>query len=438
MGCSSTSTRGRIVPVLACAIHPSAGEFAAPGGLRRRRGPRRGRAESLARSDHRPLQRERCPPIVRPGLRHQPGSLRPRSATSTATAMSTWLRAAARLNVVSIVRNRGGGMFDSPMLRATYSPSYALAASISTWTATSTSWSRALRRARSRWCRPARTERTHSAPATAARRRARAGTRARRSGQGCLSSLGTAERAARARSRASLSADTRRAARHRDAELRRAVLPGHGASSVASAWSSATVCAARWTIVRLGIRSNARGASQYPDRPISRCVARAVGAPGDALYQVWYRNAAAFCSRDVQPDERLARRTVPNIIGGEEKPAAGADTLDKLNPHNGELVCSVTRSRTDDVASAVTAADQSATRMGRSSRSETWRDPRPGCTCTAPAPRRDGACRCSRDRQKLQLRLRETDAAIALGFFMAAKDNDFTDAPRQAALLIVW
>ncbi len=51
------------------------------------------------------------------------------------------------------------------------------------------------------------------------------------------------------------------------------------------------------TIVRLGARSNVGGASTYPaagDPSISQ--KGAVSAPGVRTYQVWYRNAAAFCT----------------------------------------------------------------------------------------------------------------------------------------------
>jgi hypothetical protein len=51
------------------------------------------------------------------------------------------------------------------------------------------------------------------------------------------------------------------------------------------------------TIIRLGTKANTGGASQYPvggDASVS--VRGQVVAPGTRTYQVWYRNAAAFCS----------------------------------------------------------------------------------------------------------------------------------------------
>jgi hypothetical protein len=50
-------------------------------------------------------------------------------------------------------------------------------------------------------------------------------------------------------------------------------------------------------IVRLGTQSNAGGSSQYPaagDPPVS--VRGLVSLPGTRTYQVWYRNAASFCT----------------------------------------------------------------------------------------------------------------------------------------------
>ncbi|MCY2959059.1 MAG: calcium-binding protein [Planctomycetota bacterium] len=51
------------------------------------------------------------------------------------------------------------------------------------------------------------------------------------------------------------------------------------------------------TILRLGVKPNAGGSSQYPvggDLPVS--VRGLVTTPGTRTYQVWYRNAAAFCT----------------------------------------------------------------------------------------------------------------------------------------------
>jgi hypothetical protein len=51
------------------------------------------------------------------------------------------------------------------------------------------------------------------------------------------------------------------------------------------------------SIVRLGTKTNVAGASHYPaagDASVS--IKGNVTAPGTRTYQVWYRNAASFCT----------------------------------------------------------------------------------------------------------------------------------------------
>jgi hypothetical protein len=53
------------------------------------------------------------------------------------------------------------------------------------------------------------------------------------------------------------------------------------------------------TIIRLATKTNAGGASQYPDAGDPTVSVKGLDAPGNVrTYQVWYRNAAAFCSVD--------------------------------------------------------------------------------------------------------------------------------------------
>lgn len=47
---------------------------------------------------------------------------------------------------------------------------------------------------------------------------------------------------------------------------------------------------------------------------------------------------------------------VPNLVAGEERPAAGGEWLEKLRPSDGTLLCRVTRSGAEDAADAVAAA----------------------------------------------------------------------------------
>jgi hypothetical protein len=51
------------------------------------------------------------------------------------------------------------------------------------------------------------------------------------------------------------------------------------------------------SIVRLGTKNNVGGGSQYPVGPDPSVSVRGlVAAPGLRTYQIWYRNAAAFCT----------------------------------------------------------------------------------------------------------------------------------------------
>ncbi len=57
-------------------------------------------------------------------------------------------------------------------------------------------------------------------------------------------------------------------------------------------------CAAG-SVIRLGTKTNSGNQSAYPvGGDLSVSVRGAIGAPGTRTYQVWYRNAAAFCSPD--------------------------------------------------------------------------------------------------------------------------------------------
>jgi hypothetical protein len=51
------------------------------------------------------------------------------------------------------------------------------------------------------------------------------------------------------------------------------------------------------TVIRLGTKANAAGASQYPDAGDAAVSVRGlVTAPATTTYQTWYRNAATFCT----------------------------------------------------------------------------------------------------------------------------------------------
>jgi hypothetical protein len=114
------------------------------------------------------------------------------------------------------------------------------------------------------------------------------------SGEGCLNSLGIGGKLI-ATGQASLSSDT--------LELSGSRMPNSSAlyfqgtsQTGGTAFGDGKRCVAG-AVHRLGIKTNASGASQYPgatDLPIS--IQGAVVAPGTRDYQIWYRNAAAFCT----------------------------------------------------------------------------------------------------------------------------------------------
>ncbi len=117
------------------------------------------------------------------------------------------------------------------------------------------------------------------------------------SGTGCLSSLGTGGRLV-ASGAASIAADT--------LVLRGAQMPNSSAlyfqgttqagAGLGTVFGDGLRCASG-AVLRLGTKSNAAGASQYPvvgDLPISVKGANAAG--GTRTYQIWFRNAAVFCS----------------------------------------------------------------------------------------------------------------------------------------------
>ncbi len=69
-----------------------------------------------------------------------------------------------------------------------------------------------------------------------------------------------------------------------------------GTTQISTIFGDGIRCAGG-TVIRLGTKANAAGASQYPaagDPSVS--VRGLVGAAGTRTYQVWYRNAASFCT----------------------------------------------------------------------------------------------------------------------------------------------
>lgn len=112
---------------------------------------------------------------------------------------------------------------------------------------------------------------------------------------------------------------------------------------------------------------------------------------------------------------------VPNLVGGEERPAASGGWLEKARPADGEPLCRVARSGPDDVAAAVAAA--------REAQAE-WAERTPverGNVVRAIAEllreRREVASELVSEEtgKPLALALGETDAAVEMGFFVAGE-----------------
>ncbi len=115
--------------------------------------------------------------------------------------------------------------------------------------------------------------------------------------EGCLSSLGTGGRL-RGMGVASITADTLVLSGTRMPSSSALYFQGltQQNGGLGAVFGDGLRCAGG-TVTRLGTKTNVAGASQYPagaDLPVS--VRGGVTAPGTRTYQIWYRNAAAFCT----------------------------------------------------------------------------------------------------------------------------------------------
>jgi hypothetical protein len=118
------------------------------------------------------------------------------------------------------------------------------------------------------------------------------------SGNGCANSLNPSGARLSASGNASISSDT--------VTLRGSGMPNSSALyfqgtsqqmfGAGSVFGDGLRCASG-TIIRLGTKANVSGMSQYPVAPDFTVSVRGQCAPGDARnYQIWYRNAAMFCT----------------------------------------------------------------------------------------------------------------------------------------------
>lgn len=120
-------------------------------------------------------------------------------------------------------------------------------------------------------------------------------------------------------------------------------------------------------------------------------------------------------------ERELFPKLIPNWIDGLELPAASGELFDKLNPHNGEVLCRVARSRAEDVRRAVESARRA---------QAAWADVPPvkrgdilhDLSMGLRAHREEIARIVAQETGKsYSSALGETDGAIALGLFMAGE-----------------
>jgi aldehyde dehydrogenase (NAD+) len=117
----------------------------------------------------------------------------------------------------------------------------------------------------------------------------------------------------------------------------------------------------------------------------------------------------------VVPDE------IPNLIAGEQLPAAGGAWLDKLRPADGTLLCRVARSGTDDVAAAVVAAREAQPAWAERTPVERGDLVRELALLLRERSEEASALVAEETGKPLDLARGETNAAVEMGLFVAGE-----------------
>jgi aldehyde dehydrogenase (NAD+) len=114
-------------------------------------------------------------------------------------------------------------------------------------------------------------------------------------------------------------------------------------------------------------------------------------------------------------------RTVVNLIGGADVPAASGRTFDKLRPSNGELLCRAARSDATDAAAAVAAGR--AAQPAWAARTPVERGELVREIALALRERREEAAEivAAETGKSMEIALGEADAAVEMGFFVAGE-----------------
>jgi alpha-ketoglutaric semialdehyde dehydrogenase len=112
---------------------------------------------------------------------------------------------------------------------------------------------------------------------------------------------------------------------------------------------------------------------------------------------------------------------VPNLVAGEERPAAGGEWLEKLRPSDGTLLCRLARSGPEDAADAVAAARASQADWG--ARTAVERGDAVRSIAELLRSRRDEASElvAAETGKALALAQGEVDAAVEMGLFVAGE-----------------
>lgn len=117
----------------------------------------------------------------------------------------------------------------------------------------------------------------------------------------------------------------------------------------------------------------------------------------------------------------MSSEEIPNLIGGEARPAASGEWLDKLRPADGTLLGRLARSGAEDVAAAVAAAR--AAQPDWAARTPVERGDVVREIALALRERREelAALVVEETGKPLELALGEADAAVEMGFFVAGE-----------------
>jgi aldehyde dehydrogenase (NAD+) len=118
-------------------------------------------------------------------------------------------------------------------------------------------------------------------------------------------------------------------------------------------------------------------------------------------------------------------RTVDNVIGGEERPASGGDTFEKLAPATGRPISRVARSTAQDVDAAIAAAEAAQGAWAALPVAERGRILREVTKLLERGSRRIAEIVAQETGKSLQEALGETSAAIEQGYFVSGEGRRF-------------